>query len=300
MIKSLFINAVINTFLSAVLLTTVFASTAQADVEVTAKASMKSDMHAVWDKLLNDNVVANNNGHSTTVNYAGFKAQHSQLKAYLNNLSSITQSQFNNWENSQQLAFLINVYNAWTVELIVSNHQTKKYPNLKSIRDLGSLFSSPWSKEFIPLFGEILSLDDIEHGLIRGAVDTTVTNIGKSKYNEPRIHFAVNCASIGCPALREEAYTAEMLETQLQQQTVRFLSDESRNFAKGNELNLSSIFKWYRGDFEKGFKGATSLQEFLLLFTNELKLSTAQQQTLKTNDMDINFLDYNWDLNALN
>jgi len=294
MIKSLFINAVINTFLSAVLLTTVFASTAQADVEVTAKANIKSDMHALWNKLLNDNVVAINNGHSTAVNYAGFKAQHSQLKAYLNSLSVISKSEFNDWEKPKQLAFLINAYNAWTVELIVSNYQTKKYPNLKSIRDLGSLFSSPWGKEFIPLFGETL------HGLIRGAVDTTVTNIGKSKYNEPRIHFAVNCASIGCPALREEAYTAEMLETQLQQQTVRFLSDESRNFAKGNELNLSSIFKWYKDDFEKGFKGATSLQEFLLLYSNKLKLSTAQQQTLKTNDMDINFLDYNWDLNAIN
>lgn len=300
MIKSLFINAVINTFLTAVLLTAVFTSTAQADAEVTDKANMKSDMHAVWDKLLNDNVVAINNGHSTAVNYAGFKAQHSQLKAYLNSLSVISKSEFNDWEKPKQLAFLINAYNAWTVELIVSNYQTKKHPNLKSIRDLGSLFSSPWSKEFIPLFGETLSLDDIEHGLIRGAVDTRVTNIGKSKYNEPRIHFAVNCASIGCPALREEAYTAEMLETQLQQQTVRFLSDESRNFAKGNELNLSSIFKWYKDDFEKGFKAATSLQEFLLLYSNELKLSTTQQQTLKTKDMDINFLDYNWDLNALN
>jgi hypothetical protein len=295
MLKSLLLKALISSSLLAIS----FASAAQDDVKTYAKSDT-NNMHILWNKLLNDNVVAINNGHSTEVNYAGFRAQHSQLKAYLNNLSSITQSEFNDWEKPKQLAFLINAYNAWTVELIVSNYQTKKYPNLKSIRDLGSLFSSPWSKEFIPLFGDTLSLDDIEHGLIRGAVDTRVTNIGKSKYYEPRIHFAVNCASISCPALREEAYTAEMLETQLQQQTVRFLSDESRNFAEGNDLNLSSIFKWYKDDFEKGFKGATNLQEFLLLYANELKLSTVQQQTLKSDNMDINFLDYNWDLNAIN
>jgi len=289
MIKSLLLNLT--------LLTGLFASPAHANV----KSDISADItHQVWNKLLTDNVVAINNGHSTAVNYSGFKAQHSQLKTYLNSLSAISKSEFNDWYKPKQLAFLINAYNAWTVELIVTNYQTEKQPKFESIKDLGSFFSSPWSKKFIPLFGETMSLDDIEHGLIRGAVDETGANIGKSKYNDPRIHFAVNCASIGCPALREEAYTSEMLETQLQQQTIRFLSDASRNFAKDNTLNISSIFKWYRGDFEKGFKGATSLQEFLLLYTNELKLSTVQQQALKSDDIDINFLDYNWDLNALN
>ncbi|GHB77504.1 DUF547 domain-containing protein [Psychrosphaera saromensis] len=295
MIKSL--------LLSLTLFAGLFANLVQANV----KSEISTDItHKVWDKLLSDNVVAINNGHSTQVNYAGFKAQHSQLKAYLDLLSATSKSEFYSWEKSKQLAFLINAYNAWTVELIVSNyhpqknHQTKQHPKLKSIKDLGSFFRSPWSKKFIPLFGETLSLDDIEHGLIRGAVDTRVTDTGKSKYNEPRIHFALNCASIGCPALREEAYTGEMLETQLQQQTIRFISDSSRNFAKGNNLNISSIFKWYGDDFKNGFKAATSFEEFLLLYVNELKLNAAQQQALKNDDMKINFLDYNWDLNALN
>jgi hypothetical protein len=288
MIKSL--------LLSLTLFAGLFASLVQANV----KSDISTDItHKVWDKLLSDNVMAINNGHSTQVNYAGFKAQRSQLKAYLDLLSATSKSEFNSWGKPNKLAFLINAYNAWTVELIVTNYQTKQYPNLKSIKDLTGLLSSPWSKKFIPLFGETLSLDDIEHGLIRGAVDTRVTNIGKPKYNDPRIHFAVNCASIGCPALREEAYTGEMLETQLQQQTIRFISDSSRNFAKRNTLNLSPIFKWYKGDFEKGFKGATNLYQFLMLYANELKLNAAQQQALKNDDMKINFLDYNWDLNAL-
>ena len=91
---------------------------------------------------------------------------------------------------------MINAYNAWTVEFILT-----KYPDLDSIKDLGSFFNSPWDKEFIPLLGKTVSLNDIEHGLIRGS----------DRYNDPRIHFAVNCASIGCPALREEAYTGDKL-----------------------------------------------------------------------------------------
>jgi len=140
----------------------------------------------------------------------------------------------------------------------------------------------------VPLLGKTRSLDDIEHGLIRGS----------GKYNDPRIHFAVNCASIGCPALRGEAFTATELESQLQQQTVRFLSDTTRNFAQENTLNISSIFKWYGDDFEKGFRGADTLQQFFLQYSDALKLIPAQQKALKNDDMKVKFLDYNWDLNV--
>ena len=166
----------------------------------TSFASKAQNMHEGWNTLLNNHVVAINHGHSTEVDYAAIKAKHSELKTYLDSLSAVTQNEFDTWEKPKQLAFLINAYNAFTVELILT-----KYPNLKSIKDLGSFFSSPWSKEFVPLLGKTRSLDDIEHGLIRGS----------GKYNDPRIHFAVNCASIGCPALREEAYTADTLDAQL-------------------------------------------------------------------------------------
>ena len=248
------------------------------------------NLHDAWNNLLSENVLPINNGHSTEVNYAAMKVQQAKLTAYVNALSAVTQHEFEGFDKAKQLAFLINAYNAWTVKFILT-----KYPDLNSIKDLGSFFSSPWSKEFVPLLGKTRSLDNIEHELIRGAVDSE----GKAVYNDPRIHFAVNCASIGCPALREEAYTADKLEAQLQAQTIRFLSDNSRNFVEKNTLNVSSIFKWYGKDFEKGFRGANSLGEFIMLYPNALKLLPEQQNSLKNNNMDIEFLNYNWQLNGI-
>lgn len=191
-------------------------------------ASKAEPLHAPWQKLLNEHIYPINHGSSTVVDYAAFKAERNDLKEYLDTLAAVSQSQFAAWSKHKQLAFLINTYNAWTVEFILT-----KYPDIKSIKELGSFFSSPWSKEFIPLLGETRSLDNIEHTLIRGS----------GKYNDPRIHFAVNCASIGCPALREEAYTEDKLEQQLASQTTRFLTDISRNYISGDTLYLSSIFK---------------------------------------------------------
>ena len=239
-------------------------------------------LHESWNTLLAQHVSPINKGHSTSVDYQGFLAQRSQLKDYLKDLEQISQSDFDQWSDNKKLAFLINAYNAWTVELILT-----EYPDLKSIRDLGSFFRSPWAKSFIPLLGNTYSLDDIEHELIRG----------DNKYQEPRIHFAVNCASIGCPALREEAYDESRLDNQLEEQTQRFLSDTSRNYIQDKQLYLSSIFKWYKGDFEKGFRGANSLESFLLLYPESLKLTKNQRSTLANNDMEIDFLDYDWQLN---
>jgi len=280
MLTSYFKSSVKSVLLSGALLAVSFASSAYDNAK---------NIHDTWNNLLNKNVVAINNNHSTEVDYAGMQAQHHELKTYLDLLSSVTVSDFDRWEKPKQLAFLINAYNAWTVELILT-----KYPKLESIKDLGSFFSSPWSKSFISLLGEKRSLNEIEHDLIRGAVDAQ----GNAKYNDPRIHFAVNCASIGCPALRAEAYTAVDLEEQLQQQTVRFLSDNTRNIAQENTVKLSSIFKWYQDDFEKGYKGAYSLEAFILLYSDALKLTLEQKKSLKKDNMNIKFLDYNWDLNA--
>tara|TARA_R110002124_G_scaffold218551_4_gene384373 strand:- start:148 stop:948 length:801 start_codon:yes stop_codon:yes gene_type:complete len=239
-------------------------------------------LHESWNTLLAQHVSPINEGHSTSVDYTGFLAQRSELKDYLKELEQISQSDFDQWTDNKKLAFLINAYNAWTVELILT-----EYPDLESIRDLGSFFRSPWEKSFIPLLGNTYSLDDIEHELIRG----------DNKYQEPRIHFAVNCASIGCPALREEAYEESKLDNQLEEQTQRFLSDKSRNYIQGKQLYLSSIFKWYKGDFEKDFRDANSLESFLLLYPESLKLSENERTTLKNNDIEINFLDYDWQLN---
>ena len=250
----------------------------------TVQVATQSNLHDSWETLLGQNISSINNGSSTAVDYAAFKGERAKLKAYLAQLGKVSQTEFDTWSTSKQLAFLINAYNAWTVEFILT-----KYPDLDSIKDLGSFFSSPWDKEFIPLLGKTVSLNDIEHGLIRGS----------DRYNDPRIHFAVNCASIGCPALREEAYTGDKLEQQLTEQTERFLTDTSRNYIKGNNFYMSSIFKWYGDDFEKGFRGTKSIQSFVALYTDALNLSDAQKTALNKASLNIKFLDYDWNLNAI-
>jgi hypothetical protein len=205
------------------------------------------------------------------------------LTGYLDQLAKISREQFDSWPKDDQLAFLINAYNAWTVELILT-----KYPDLESIKDLGTLFQSPWKKKFIPLLGEKRSLNDIEHGLIRGS----------GRYNDPRIHFAVNCASIGCPALRNQAYQGDILEKQLEEATTLFLSDKSRNRLNDGELLVSSIFKWYREDFERGWRGAADLPQFLALYKNSLGLGDAEAGKLAAGNIAIGFLAYDWKLNG--
>ena len=248
-----------------------------------AVTTAQEALHQPWQALLTQHVSPINDGHSSQVNYAGMKTDHAKLTAYLTALGKIDKQTFEQWPAPQQLSFLINAYNAWTVELILST-----YPDIKSIKDLGSFFSSPWSKKFIPLLGETRSLDNIEHELIRG----------DNKYGDPRIHFAVNCASIGCPALREEAYTAEKLEQQLEQQTVRFLSDKTRNRFNKAEMELSSIFKWYQEDFSLGFRASDSLSAFILLYAESLGLTPEQQALLKAKKMDVDYLPYDWQLNV--
>ncbi len=238
--------------------------------------------HGQWDALLKQHVRPLNGGQATQVDYQGFADDNVLLKGYLAELSQVTQAEFDRLPTDEQLAFLINAYNAWTVDLILT-----KWPDLDSIKELGRFFRSPWSKSFIPLLGETRSLDDIEHVMIRGS----------DRYQDPRIHFAVNCASIGCPALRNQAYTGEQLEAQLEQQTQLFLEDRSRNRIEGGKLALSSIFKWYREDFEKGWKGYDSLEQFLVHYAASLSLSPEDTKQLTEKKMSIRFLDYDWALN---
>ena len=238
--------------------------------------------HSSWDQLLKAHVLSANGGRSTVVDYQGMAADHQNLNRYLATLSSVSETQFDQWSTSDQLAFLINAYNAWTVELILT-----AWPDLESIKDLGGFFSSPWKKEFFTLLGKTRTLDDIEHGLIRGS----------GRYNDPRIHFAVNCASVGCPALRTEAHKGDQLDQQLDDQTALFLSDQSRNRVEGNDIKLSSIFKWYREDFEKGWHGFKRLEDFLLVHAADLKLSDSINTKLKSGNADIEFMDYDWRLN---
>ncbi len=240
--------------------------------------------HAAWSRLLRQHVVLQRNARSSQVRYAGFLAQRSELQDYLRQLSAVSRTQFDAFSRPQQMAFLINAYNAFTVELILT-----RYPRLESIKDLGTLLSSPWKPRWIALLGESVSLDGIEHGMLRK----------RGVYDDPRIHFAVNCASIGCPMLREEAFVPERLDAQLDGQMERFMADRERNRwnPQTGRLELSRIFDWYGEDFRLGHQGITSLNALAGRFAQVLADREADQTRIRSTQVPIAFLDYDWRLN---
>ncbi len=239
--------------------------------------------HALLDELLGDIVVVQ--GHQTSVDYTRLKNRPDRLLHYIDQVEAVSEVEFGRWDRDQQLAFLINVYNALTLKLILDH-----YPGITSIRDLGGLiFSSPWDRKFFRLFGRQASLDHVEHDLIRG------------NFNEPRIHFAVNCASRGCPPLMPDVYTAGALETQLETATRLFMQDPERNRFDADKklLEVSSIFKWYRQDF---LVAAGSIEAFVAPYITddaEARKLLKSSATHGFSRISIRFLEYDWALNDL-
>jgi hypothetical protein len=240
--------------------------------------------YRAWNSLLAKHVKVAADGHSSRVDYRGLAADRGQLKTWLQAVAAVPEAEYRQWPKAQRLAFLINAYNAWTIELVLG-----KYPDLASIKDLGSLFRSPWKQKFIPLFGRQLALDDIEHGLIRAP----------GAFDDPRIHAAVVCASIGCPMLRAEAYTADQLDGQLEDGLRRFLADRSRNRfdPASGKLQVSKIFDWYGKDFAQGHQGFVSLQATFGRFAEQLGQTPEAQARIRRGDYRLEFLDYDWRLN---
>lgn len=241
---------------------------------------------AAFDALLRRHVRWLPDGHASQVDYAGLQQDRPALQACLADFSAVTAAEFDGWNKPARRAFLINAYNAFTLELILT-----KYPELASIKDLGGLFSSPWKQRFFRLLGEPRHLDDVEHGLLRGAPD----------YDDPRIHFAVNCASVGCPALRPEAYVGERLDAQLDDQTRRFLGDRHRNRADASarRLTLSPIFSWYKADFARGLRGAASVMQFVANYPESLGLTPEDVAALRRDEWSVGYGDYDWSLNRV-
>ena len=240
--------------------------------------------HAAWNALLKKHVVVLRGGQASQTRYAGMAADREALKAYLATLSDVRAASFEGFSKPQQMAFLINAYNAFTVELILT-----RYPKLESIKDLGSLLQSPWKPKNINLLGTQMSLDNIEHDTLRA----------RGRYDEPRVHFAVNCASIGCPALREGAFTADRLEAQLEEQATRFMSDRSRNrwSTQRGQLEVSKIFDWFGDDFRAGFKGIASDKAYFARYADKLADAPADRERIKSMQAGVSYLDYDWKLN---
>ena len=234
-----------------------------------------------WDALVKKHVRWLPDNKQSRVDYAAFKADRAALKTVLDGLSAVPKAEFDKWPREQRMAFLINAYNAFTVELILT-----KYPDLKSIKDLGSFVQSPWKKKFFVLLGEERTLDWIEHDQLRPL------------YSDPRVHAAVNCASIGCPALRNEAFTAAKLEAQLEDGMLRFLGDRTRNRVRDGQLEVNAIFKWFMEDFEKGHKGFAKVEDVFAKYAAQLSDRPDEQARLRDKALPVSHLEYDWSLNA--
>jgi hypothetical protein len=251
--------------------------------------------HVAWDALLGRHVKLAADGRSSRVDYAGFMVDRAALGTYLKSLSAVSAAQYAGWTKPQQYAFLANAYNAFTVEKILT-----RWPNIKSIRDFGTLIGNPWKDRFFTLLDKPQHLDGIEHETMRAP----------GVFDEPRVHVAVNCASIGCPLLDRKALvgsTAAALDAQLDDLMRRFMADRTRNRfnAKTKTLELSKIFDWYADDFRKGgtsflgFAGFASVAEVGARYAALLADSEADRALLRGPEVRVGFLDYDWALNAV-
>lgn len=242
---------------------------------IVAKPLLAFDhQHQLFDRLLKQAVVVK--GHQSQVDYSLIKRAPGALNRYVEAVEAVSLSEYKSWQDQQKMAFLINAYNALTIKLIL-----KEYPDLDSIKDIGGFFSSPWKLKFFRFLGEERYLDYIEHEMLR--VD----------FSEPRIHFALVCASKGCPPLRNEAFVADRLESQLEAATLNFLKDFERNRFNKKErtLEISSIFKWFSEDFETK---SGSVEAFIAPY---LTSDPEFRSLIRSGEMDMDFLSYDWSLN---
>lgn len=209
--------------------------------------------HTLWNDLLQRHVDSEGN-----VSYIGFKAEVDQLQVYLDHLAQ--NPPVASWREAETLAYFINLYNAATVQLIIDH-----YP-LQSIRDI----PSRWKRKWISVGNTLTSLHAIEHDVLRNR-------------NEPRIHFAINCASYSCPKLLNTAFTAQNTERLLTKAAIDFVNDTKRNRFENGTAHLSKIFKWYKSDFTENH----ALLEYINLYL---------QHPIRI-DSDVEYLDYDWRLN---
>ncbi|NCN42601.1 DUF547 domain-containing protein [bacterium] len=216
-------------------------------------------------------------GVESKVRYKAIKEKREVLDAVNQQFSAVSKTEFNSWGEKDQMAFLMNAYNSFTIQLIVDH-----YP-VESIKDIGSFFSSPWKKEFFELFGKKTYLDQVEHEWLR------------KNYKEPRVHFAVNCASLGCPPLQAVPFEGRTLDEQLERAARAFVGSPvfNRYDAKANVLHLSSIFKWYGSDFGD----EQALKTFIAKHLNN---GQGAETSAKIKEASIKYLDYDWGLNLVN
>ncbi len=219
--------------------------------------------HERWDQLVKKHVKDDG-----FVDYKGFIRDSLELNRYLDQLSAVHPDD-KSWSRNEQMAYWINAYNAFTIRLIVRNYPVE---SIKDIKKGIAFVNSVWDIKFIKIQGFTYDLNNIEHNILRPV------------FKDARVHAAINCASYSCPRLRPEAYTPEKLDSQLEDGMKKFLADPLRNKITAEKAEISEIFKWFKGDFDRD---AGSLIAYINKFST-------QKITDKT---ELKYLNYNWTLN---
>lgn len=227
------------------------------------KSNSKPITHELWDTLLRQNV-----SEIGVVNYKGIMKDSMKFNSYLTLLKN-NHPNDKNWSKDERLAYWINAYNAFTVEMIINHYPVK---SIKDIKNGIPFVNTVWDIKFIEIEGKTYDLNNLEHGIAR------------KRFNDPRMHAAFNCASFSCPRLRNEAYTAKRLDEQLDDQIRYFINNNTKNQLDPDHPKLSKIFKWYGGDFKKTGK---SVREFISQYA-EVKIKK---------NASISYMDYIWTLN---
>jgi len=235
-------------------------------ISITVNAIAAGFDHSYGDyaKLLSVNVK------DGRVDYKNIKDNPELLFKFLSNISKVSKEQYEYWSRNKRLSYLINLYNAYTIKLVVDN-----YP-IKSIKDI----KNPWGSEIVGLFGRKISLDSLENEVIR------------KEFKEPRVHFALVCAAKGCPDLSSEPYTYDNLDKNLDSAGTDFLMEHDKNYTddENRTLYISPIFKWYEDDFKAKYGSVVKL----------LKMYWKGPGAGKIVDYKISYSNYDWALNNRN
>ncbi|MFQ5928124.1 MAG: DUF547 domain-containing protein [Acidobacteriota bacterium] len=228
------------------------------------------------------------------VDYQGLKANRHKLDAFAASMKTLDPAVYESWNEQEKIALWINAYNAFTLQAIIDHYPIKAsfFGSLRFPKNSIRQISGVWDNLQFQVMGRKLTLDDIEHRILR------------PEFNEPRLHMALVCAALGCPPLRNEPYLGEKLDSQLDEQSRRFLSNSEKfriNRSK-RRVYLSKIFQWYGRDFEETHGTTQKFSEHdrsegaVLNFLTDY-LNAADREYVETGKYRIEYLNYDWSLN---
>jgi hypothetical protein len=232
------------------------------------------------------------------VDYVGLLRDRAMLDMYTVKLAKTTPTEMKKWDRNERFAFWVNTYNAYTLKLILDHYKASNGDALDSINSIRIKGKGPWDAELVPM--PAFHPDGKRMGLTLNQVENSIL---RPEFGDARVHAAVNCAAIGCPPLRAEAFVGERLEQQLAEQMQSFLGQKSRNAfdAKAKTIRLSSIFDWYAEDFQTRATGASparDLRDYLIANGPEAAGATAKQRAW-IREAKITFGEYDWALNDI-